>query len=172
MIFSATELRDMTELPESFVEDYINLIRAVEQLAAQSSVSKLNELYNINGGLCVFSGNGASDPTVTTNRNIQSVTRQSAGVYRIVLSQPTMYGVGLLTDSAVLVSINVAAGANTDFYTHVADVVDSSTVDIKILEVTQGAGTRLAATPYDLVDSSDVVSVSLQVSGSDTLPPA
>lgn len=114
-------------------------------------------------------GAGGSDPTVTKDYNSASVVRQGAGIYRATLTQETFEGINLIDNSLPFLSWNIAATGTTDVYQCNISAVSSTQFDINVFEITQGGGSDLVATAYDII-AGDLVNIGLFLNVNRGLP--
>lgn len=117
-------------------------------------------------------GNGGSDPDISVQYNIDTVVRQSEGVYRATLTQDTFFGTLIADNSITTVSFSIVNDGDSDgHFVSVAKITDL-TFDISVVGLIQGTGNRIDFDPYDIV-AGDFVDIGLLLdAGFGELPPA
>lgn len=116
-------------------------------------------------------GNDTSNPSIISSYNVDSVTRTGVGVYRLVLTQETFFGIGILANAVSTINYSIEPSLNSDLFSVQIDVVSLTEFDIKVYEVAQGTGNRLDISPYD-IQVTDTISGSFLLNINDgRLPP-
>ena len=116
----------------------------------------------------------ASDGAVTPAHsfNLDSLTRNGAGVYDGVISQQTFYGVDVLDKANPAISYSIAVTAATEAFHVEYTKTGATTFTIEVFEWIQGAGSKIDLVPYDPDTVGDLVYVTMLTDLSDgQLPP-
>lgn len=132
-----------------------------------SSVKDYKAWLPAKGTLLTIEGQGASNPLLTNDYNVASVTRTAPGIYEVTVSQETYFTRNVLSNS-VFTHSNVIDPLTSSFNVEVV-VTGATTFEIRVYEmVVVGASVQRGA--YDLL-AGDFVSVTALFSINDTLPP-
>ena len=116
-------------------------------------------------------GNGVSDPTVSADYNVASVSRTSTGTYRITLTQDTFWGVQCNEGNSMLipaVKLPSTANAQVQYLYYVSPGV----YDLFVYELSPtGPQGSFIPVPYDLVVGDTMEVLGWMDAGDGTLPP-
>lgn len=138
------DVRINQETPKSLQD----LADQVSTLDAQVTV--INNTKPILGFACCLVGAGSSNPTTSNLFNVTSVTRLSAGSYRVVLSNVNIAGRPVLSNAAFMADLRVAGNL---YAKHTITVVNTNTLDINVSILGLSATPALTSTAYDLTSS-------------------
>lgn len=116
--------------------------------------------------------NGAATILDSDNYNISTMERVSAGVYEGVIAQQTAYGVNLFDDAMPVVTHNINPSATTEAFEVLFSPVDDVTFQLSVFELVQGAGTSVDLVLYDPDETGDTITLAIQTTLTDVLPPA
>ena len=137
--------------------------KSLQDLADQvasldSQVTVINSTKPVLGLAGCLVGAGGSNPTTSNLFNIASVTRLSAGSYRVVLTSVSIAGRPVLSSAALMVDLRVAGSL---YAKAVLTVVSSNTLDINVSVLGLNAVPALTSTAYDLTTSDrlDVIAL-------------
>lgn len=116
--------------------------------------------HPVKGMMIRFEGAGASNPTINTQYNVLTLTREGIGDYKLTPERGTAYGKPLGDVSVLTTGFTIAASivSEAHFLTVVPDGADA--FDILVTEMTVGVGNKLEVNPYDIL-SGDFVSINI-----------
>ena len=129
------------------------------------------EFSPLKGFLLSIEGNGANDPIIITGYNISTVVRTGVGVYRITVSQATMFGQPIGVNSAIINSHTIQPSIVSEAHFVTLVSVSAGVFDIEATEMTVGAGSKLEIAPYDIVSGDGIAIVAFLNLGFGELPP-
>ena len=145
------------------------MLGKVKSMISQLRVFLINAVW-WKGGSLSFEGAGLSDPITSAEYNIDSVTRSGIGVYDIMLTQETFYGIDVVDFGIPTLTFDINTDANTELHA-VKFAAIAGGARVTVLAVVQGTGNRLDFDPYD-IEAGDHIHMSLMVNaGVGGLPP-
>lgn len=121
------------------------------------------------GLMLVATGIDLANPVVLDSYNVDSVLRNDLGVYRVTMKQDHMFNKNVFVASVHNVTYNIQQNATTDVFSVKLTYVTDGVFDIEVFEVTQGVGSGLTLTSYDL-KNTDRISISLELTVGGYLP--
>lgn len=166
-----TEASDALSIATEALEEALSdasetLVASIEELEALTSqhTAQLNVLNNFSWFrpyAMAFEGRSTNGPvTFSLNYNIASGSRVGVGEYEFTLDTITYDSEDLLDTTQAVTSHLIADSVTSEAYYVSVDIIDASlgTFSVSISAVAQGAGSKLAYTPYDPL-STDLVNV-------------
>lgn len=125
----------------------------------------------IKGLMLQMKGTGAADPNIVNSYNVASLTRTGTGTYQITVTQNTFYGLDMFNFFVPVFSWVIAPSATSALYSVDVQNTGAFTFNISVYAITQGAGTTLARTLYDLQTTDNVAISFVLNTGDGRLPP-
>lgn len=128
-----------------------------------------DNIYPVKAAMVQFTGNGAANPTTVHSYGC-TVVRNAAGVYRVTMASNKYLGSTIVVKSCIALHWSIAPIAATSLFAAEARAVAPTLFDIRVYSITQGAGTDLVRTAYDIV-VGDVIDFSVLLNAGTGLLP-